>query len=152
MTDEIQLRDLTEEDLPTLFEQQNDPEANRMAGFPARSKDAFMEHWKIKVFGNETGVKKAIIQNNRVTGYVLCWEQEGKLLIGYWLGRDYWGKGIASEALLKFLTHLKSRPLHAFVAKHNVGSIRVLEKCGFKVTLEVTHQEIISSELLMVLV
>jgi RimJ/RimL family protein N-acetyltransferase len=32
---------------------------------------------------------------------------------------------------LRFLDHVKERPLYAVVAKHNVASVRVLEKCGF---------------------
>jgi RimJ/RimL family protein N-acetyltransferase len=55
-------------------------------------------------------------------------------LVGYWIGKEYWGRGIATAALQEFLTHLKMRPLHAYVAKHNKASIRVLEKCGFKVS------------------
>ena len=36
MTHEIRLREVTEADLPILFEHQREPEANRMAAFPAR--------------------------------------------------------------------------------------------------------------------
>jgi RimJ/RimL family protein N-acetyltransferase len=51
--------------------------------------------------------------------------------VGYWIGREYWGKGVATEALSQFLAHAEvRRPLHAAVAKHNVGSIRVLEKAA----------------------
>ena len=39
---------------------------------------------------------------------------------------------IATRALAAFLRIVNERPLHAHVAKHNVASIRVLEKCGFK--------------------
>jgi RimJ/RimL family protein N-acetyltransferase len=31
-----------------------------------------------------------------------------------------------------FLDEVTLRPLHAYVAAHNRGSIRVLEKCGFR--------------------
>ncbi len=51
----------------------------------------------------------------------------------YWIGRSYWGKGIATSALNAFLTVDRSRPLHARVASDNVASRRVLEKCGFRV-------------------
>ncbi len=38
------------------------------------------------------------------------------------------------EALSQFLGHAEARrPLHAAIAKHNAGSIRVLKKCGFAV-------------------
>jgi Acetyltransferase (GNAT) domain len=53
--------------------------------------------------------------------------------VTYWIGRSYWGKGIASDALNAFLVVDLSRPLHARVASDNVASRRVLEKCGFRV-------------------
>jgi len=56
--------------------------------------------------------------------------------VGYWIGREFWGKGIATRALSQFLEIEKTRPLCAYVAKHNVGSRRVLEKCGFILTGE----------------
>ena len=40
------------------------------------------------------------------------------------------GPGLATRALAEFVEDLP-RPLHAWVAGSNVGSIRVLEKCGF---------------------
>ena len=46
--------------------------------------------------------------------------------------RKYWGKGIVTKALTEFLTNITERPLYAHVAKHNIASIRVLEKCGFR--------------------
>jgi RimJ/RimL family protein N-acetyltransferase len=63
---------------------------------------------------------------------VVTWEAEGRRLIGYWIGREYWGLGIATRALGLVLHQIRQRPLHAYVAVHNRGSIRVLEKCGFR--------------------
>ena len=51
----------------------------------------------------------------------------------YWIGRSYWGRGIATNALEALLTLDGSRPMHARVAADNVASRRVLEKCGFQV-------------------
>jgi len=45
MTNDVRLRAVQPSDLPIFFEQQLDPEATRMAAFPARSHDAFMAHW-----------------------------------------------------------------------------------------------------------
>jgi RimJ/RimL family protein N-acetyltransferase len=42
------------------------------------------------------------------------------------------GRGVATQALAAFLGLEPVRPLYAGVAKHNVASIRVLQKCGFK--------------------
>lgn len=56
---------------------------------------------------------------------------EGQREIGYWIGKEYWGRGIATEALAAFLLLETRRPLLAYAARDNVASIRVLEKCGF---------------------
>ena len=69
--------------------------------------------------------------NEQVVGNIGSWTQEERRLIGYWIGHEYWGRGIATAALAEFLGHDRARPLHALVAAHNIGSIRVLEKCGF---------------------
>jgi RimJ/RimL family protein N-acetyltransferase len=51
--------------------------------------------------------------------------------VTYWIGREQWGRGIATRALDEFLEIELTRPLHARAASDNVASIRVLEKCGF---------------------
>ena len=132
MTGTVQLRDVAESDLPILFEQQSDPEANRMAAVPARDRDAFAAHWT-KILADASITIQTILFDGQVAGHVLCFERGGKIQVGYWLGKDYWGKGIATRALAAFLPHVKTRPLYAFAAKHNVGSLRVLEKCGFAI-------------------
>lgn len=133
MTTEILLRDVTEEDLPVFFEHQLDPEANQMASFPARDREAFTAHWT-KILGDDTVTTKTILFDGEVAGNVVSWEQSGERLVGYWIGRQYWGKGVATRALSEFLGHVTTRPLYARVAKHNVASLRVLEKCGFSVS------------------
>jgi RimJ/RimL family protein N-acetyltransferase len=136
----ILLRDVIESDLPIFFEQQLDPVANQMAAFPARDREAFMAHWS-KILADETNILKTILFDGQVAGNIVSWEQpdEGsEREVGYWLGREYWGKGIATRALSLFLEQITARPLYAYVAKHNLASIRVLEKCGFTITGEDT--------------
>jgi len=132
MANEITLRDVTESDLPILFEQQLDPEATAMAAFPSRDHDAFMAHWK-KIMAYEKSMIKTILCDGQVAGYILSWEMEGEHEVGYWLGKEFWGKGIATQALAQYIGIVKTRPLMAHVARHNIGSRRVLEKCGFTV-------------------
>ncbi len=67
-----------------------------------------------------------------MSGYVLSWTGETGRMVGYWIGKEYWGRGIASEALRLYLVEELQRPLLATVAEHNTGSIRVLEKAGFR--------------------
>ena len=132
MTNNILLRNVMESDLPILFEQQLHPEATRMAAFPSRDHDSFMAHWA-KIMKNDSNVLKTILFEDQVVGNIVGWKQDGKWEVGYWIGREFWGKGIATNALKEFLRSVTPRPLYAHVAKHNIGSRRVLEKCGFKV-------------------
>jgi RimJ/RimL family protein N-acetyltransferase len=128
----VTLREVEESDLPIFFEHQREPDANRMAAFPARERDAFFAHWRKNVLGNASSRNKTILVDGDVVGYVSSWEQGGDRLVAYWLGRAYWGRGIGTAALREFLAHETTRPLHAHVAVRNVGSIRVLEHCGFR--------------------
>jgi RimJ/RimL family protein N-acetyltransferase len=132
MSNKIILRNVTESDLPILFEQQLDPEATAMAAFPSRDHDAFMAHWA-KIMAHEKNLIQTILYVGQVAGYILSWEMEGEREVGYWLGKEFWGKGIATQAVAEYVSLVKTRPLMAHVARHNIGSRRVLEKCGFKV-------------------
>ena len=124
------LRDVVESDLDAFFEYQREPEANRMAIFPARDREAFDAHWR-RLLADDSLTKKTIVHEGEVAGNLGCWEQEGRRLVGYWIGQDLWGKGLATRALRELTDEVTARPLHAWVAASNVGSIRVLEKCGF---------------------
>ena len=133
------LRNVSVEDLPIFFEHQRDAVALRMAAFRSRERDAFMTHWRTNVLRPEN-VSRTVVVDRQVVGYVSSWEQDGRRLVAYWIGREHWGKGIATRALSEFLVLESTRPLHAWVAVHNIGSIRVLEKCGFRTVAEESQQ------------
>lgn len=138
MTNDVLLRDVTEDDLPIFFEHQLDPDATEMAAFPSRDRDAFMAHWT-KIMADDSVILKTILFDGQVAGNIVSFVQpvqSGKREVGYWIGKEYWGKGIATKALAAFLGHVKTRPLYAHVAKHNIGSHRILEKCGFTIVSE----------------
>ena len=127
---DIALRDVIQTDLPVFFEHQREPEANEMAAFPARELDAFTAHWE-KILRDDALIAKTVLADGRVAGNIGSWEEHGRREIGYWIGKEFWGRGVATTALRLFLDLVTTRPLYAFAAKHNVASIRVLEKCGF---------------------
>ena len=126
----IELRDVEVGDLPSFFEHQHDPVANAMAAFPARERDAFDAHWE-RILSDPTLVTQTIVVDGAVAGNVVMFPRGDRHLVGYWLGREFWGRGIATVALQRFVGTIVVRPLHAFVAATNVASRRVLEKCGF---------------------
>jgi len=127
----VVLRPVASADLPVFFEHQRDPEATRMAAFPSRDHEAFLAHWK-RTLDRPDAVIRTILCDGAIAGNVLSWVDGGDRLVGYWLGREYWGRGIATRALSAFLGLLQTRPLYAHAARHNAGSLRVLEKCGFR--------------------
>jgi RimJ/RimL family protein N-acetyltransferase len=138
MTSDLFLRDVIEDDLPIFFEQQLDPDANYMAAFTARNPadgDAFTSHWN-KILGDDTTTNKTILFAGQVVGHIASFERLGKPEVTYWIGKEYWGKGLATEALSEFLRQMKERPVYARAAKDNTASLRVLEKCGFEISGE----------------
>lgn len=136
MGSEFLLRDVMEDDLPIFFEQGRDPVGVHMAAFTAEDpsdREAFEAHWA-KITADETILIQTILFEGRVAGHVVSFERFGEPEISYWLGREYWGKGLATKALTAFLGIQKARPLYARAAKDNVASIRVLKKCGFEIS------------------
>lgn len=135
MTNEILLREVAEEDLPVFYAHQIDADAVEMAAHLPRDYEAFQLHWTDLLAKNAV-VKKTILVDQRVTGYVISFVYFGVREVGFWIGKEYWGQGIATRALSKFLEQVPLRPLRASAAKHNRGSLRVLEKCGFRIVGE----------------
>ena len=130
MNHEVRLRDVEPDDLPLFFEHQRDAEAVAMVMFNSRDRPAFDAHWA-KILANKTGLKKTIVVDGQTAGHIVSFLRDGELEVGYWLDRTWWGRGIATQALSAFLRLEQRRPLYAGVAKHNLASIRVLQKCGF---------------------
>lgn len=128
---EVRLRAVEDRDLDVLFDHQADPEAAEMAAFPPRDRERFDAHWA-KIRADDTVVSRTILVDGLVAGGINSWQDGDQRLVGYWIGRKYWGRGVATHALTLFLSDLPARPVHAHVAAHNAGSIRVLQKCGFQ--------------------
>ncbi|HEX5135714.1 MAG TPA: GNAT family N-acetyltransferase [Planctomycetota bacterium] len=132
---EVVLRDVREADLPALFEQQRDPDANRIAAFTAKDPEdraAFMAHWA-RLLAEPSVAKKAILLGGRVAGSIASFGPVAQREVTYWIAREHWGKGVATAALRELLLLETTRPLFARAASDNAGSIRVLEKCGFRI-------------------
>lgn len=134
----VTLRKTTKRDPAIFFEQQRDPEARHMAAFvppDPNDRTGFMQHWA-KLLADPSITIRTILSGKEVAGHVVCFPMEGHPTIGYWLGREFWGRGIATAALRAFLEVIAVRPVYARVAKDNAASLRVLAKCGFTITGE----------------
>lgn len=92
---------------------------------------AFDARWA-RLRADPAVTNRTIEVDGAVVGTVGSWDGEPGREVTYWLGREHWGKGIATRALGEFLAEVeRTRPLHAAAAADNVGSMRVLEKRGF---------------------
>src|SRR5262249_40355475 len=114
----LYLRKIGETDLPILFEQQLDADANRMAAVKPRDWDAYQTMW-LKILDDPTVVARAIVVDDGVVGQIGCFRSDDQDCVGYWIDRAEWGRGYASQALKLLLEDLTIRPLHARVATHN---------------------------------
>lgn len=131
----VALREVEAPDLDTLFAHQLDPEANRMAAFvheDPTDRVAFDTHWR-RILHAPGIVNRTIVADGQIAGHIACFPGDGGLEVTYWLGRAFWGKGIATRALAALLRTIDDRPIFGRAASDNVGSIRVLQKCGFEI-------------------
>jgi RimJ/RimL family protein N-acetyltransferase len=137
-TIDVRLRPVIDSDLEQFFNNQRDPEACYMAAFSARDPNdraAFEARWQ-RIRADETVILRTVLVDGAVAGYVTHFELFGDPAVAHWLGKAYWGQGIATCALGLLLREVPTRPLFARAAKDNLGSIRVLQKCGFVVVGE----------------
>lgn len=123
-----------------MFALQIDPESNQMAGTKPRTREAFFATWD-RIFADPAINARVIEMDREMVGSVSCFQADGTDCVGYWIARTHWGKGIASRALGLFLAEERRRPLHATADRNNARSLRVLEKCGFRLAGTRTGEE-----------
>jgi RimJ/RimL family protein N-acetyltransferase len=126
----VLLREVDPGDVPVFFAHQADDVASRLAAVASRDREAHAAHLA-KIMADPEVLIRTIDVDGAVAGQVLSFPRDGVREVGYWLGREYWGRGLASAALAEFLVVDRRRPLHGVVAEHNVASRRVLECNGF---------------------
>ena len=94
----VRLRPVEDDDLPIFLAHQDDPIAAAMAAFPTRAPDVFYEHWAT-IRADPTNYTRTIVADGEVVGDIVSWLDDGRRQVGYWIGRDHWGKGFATAAL-----------------------------------------------------
>lgn len=137
---QVALRDVDEGDLDSFFDHQGDEEASRMAAFTVENphdRNAFDAHWS-RILADPAIVNRTVVVDAAVAGHVAAYQSpdlEGTE-VTYWIGRAFWGAGVATSALRLLLDDVPQRPLYARCAETNPASLRVLQKCGFTIVGE----------------
>jgi integrase len=85
-----------------------------------------------KVRSSPDTTVRAVTCHGQLVGSVASFVFDGETDVTYWIDRASWGHGIASRALELPMDLVPIRPLHARAASDNIGSLRVLQKAGFK--------------------
>lgn len=138
------MRPVAAADLDAFFAHQADPIACELAGFTSRDRASFDAHWR-RLLGDPgerlAAVIAAVIADGELVGNIGAWGPADERLVGYWIAREHWHRGIATRALTAFLAREPVRPLFAHVVPSNAPSIRVLEKCGFVLDTRATNAE-----------
>jgi RimJ/RimL family protein N-acetyltransferase len=118
-----------------------DPEVTRFVGWPTHTSleqtkaflaycDAEWDRWPAGAYLIEDRTGGRLLGS---TG--LAFETETTAVTGYVLARDAWGHGYATEALIAIVQLARNvglRHLYALCHSEHQASIRVLEKCGFR--------------------
>ncbi len=130
----VSLRPLEDRDLDTIYQHVTDPVSVRMAAFTAEDQTdhgAFLERMS-RVRANTSASNRVIDVDGAIAGTIASFRIDDRLEVTYWVDRSLWGKGIASAALQMLLAETAERPVFARAASDNLGSLRVLEKAGFR--------------------
>jgi [ribosomal protein S5]-alanine N-acetyltransferase len=135
------LRPWRESDIEQLAQIANDKDVARYMAdrFPHPYTEEDARFWISLHRECETLNNFAIEVNGVVAGGIGMDPLEGERRLGaqfgYWLGREYWGKGIATAACAAFTDYVLNERaflrLEASVYAPNQASMRVLEKCGY---------------------
>jgi RimJ/RimL family protein N-acetyltransferase len=131
----IALRPVVDADLDALFDQMRDPESVRMAAFTARDpedRSAFDAHMA-RLRSSPDITNLAVTCDGELVGSVGAFVLDGEMHVTYWIDRAAWGRGVATRAMELLIERVPTRPLHASAASDNAGSLRVLQKAGFRV-------------------
>ena len=109
----ITIKEVESSDLETFYEQQLDREAIRMAAFVSKDptdKVAFDAHWD-KILHSSQNITRTIVAEGQVAGHIACYPNGENMEVTYWLGREFWGRGLATQALNRMLHLVVDRPI-----------------------------------------
>jgi RimJ/RimL family protein N-acetyltransferase len=138
---QVTIRDFNLTDAQSIAVYANDREIwlNQPDAFPHPYKDHDAQEWIELISSMQPCSHFALDVEGKAVGGIGFKMQEDvhrrSAEIGYWLGREFWGRGIATEAVkatteYAFKTFDLCR-VYACVFAWNPASAKVLEKCGY---------------------
>lgn len=135
VTERLILRPPHITDLDDIFQIFCDAEAMTYWSSAAHQSLAETEAWLMPVLADPAGsaLDYFIEFQGRIIGKLGCWRLPE---VGFALNKAYWGQGLAQEAMMAFIAHMRAAKLCdrliADVDPRNLRSKNLLEKCGFQ--------------------
>ena len=129
----VELRDLDDDDLDAVFEMMRTPEAVERAAFTTADPDdreAF-DAWLARERSSPGVHLYVVTEDGGFAGTAAVFTVDGEREVTFWIARNAWGRGVASEALRLLVSREPERPLFARTAATNAASLAVLTKAGF---------------------
>jgi len=145
------IRRLTSADFDGLFELHSNPNVMRYASGNVQSESECLQDLnevQAQYSKKKPNLLVYAIKNEDSSFIGTCaivFDQKGNLEIGYRFCERFWGKGYATEITKELINYCGNQYdiaeilAYCFVANH--GSIRVLEKCGFRLVKEFKNKE-----------
>lgn len=127
----VELRPVRREDLPVLYAHETDADAAAQAGVKPRDEASFYALWE-RILADESVTERAVLADDKLAGRAACFPSNGRLELGCWIGREFWGLGVASRAMGLLLDIVDERPVYGQIQAGNTASIRMTERLGFE--------------------
>ena len=121
----VSLRPAVVEDIELFYQLQQDPVAVWMAAFTSvelTDRSVFDSRWR-RILADDEVTVKTVLSGTEAVGQVLTHPGADGTEISYWIAREHWGRGHATEAVQLLLAETPARPIFARAAQDNAGSI-----------------------------
>lgn len=147
----IKLQERTEETVKVYFKKANHKDVKKFLPQKAKTLDEALEDYRKTLLPDSTSFGKTIWVNEKYIGDIWCYcvdkNEMPNAMVSYCIfDKNYWEKGVATEALRLFLEEaqkmLQIETFGAFTYSENMASIRVLEKNNFMLKQTIIEEEI----------
>ena len=148
-TERLLLRRAQRGDVAAMHAIMSDPDAMRYWSTPPHTDRIDTERWIASMVGADAAASDdfVVMFEGRLIGKLGAWKLPE---VGFLFGRDHWGQGLATEALLAFIARrraLGSSELTADVDPRNSAALKFLERAGFEETHRATGTWQVGEEL-----
>ncbi|EEM47005.1 GNAT family N-acetyltransferase [Bacillus cereus] len=142
-TEHLCIEPFTNDDVFRIKELANDKELANILGLPHPYKLEFAQDWvdmqpELIRKGIESPLGIVSKESREIVGTITLRIDKGNNRgeLGYWIGKNYWGKGFATEAVNRMIQfgfiELGLNKIWASAISRNRSSIKVLEKWGLR--------------------